>query len=139
MPDSTYIAEPLLEIEGKAAPLTLMEDLLQLVVEESLHLPGVFTLIFRNSALPGQEDAEFWAHEDLFAIGKSIKIGFKSSATASPEFEEQNKGDILTGEITAIETHFTSGAQAPHHHSRVRCFSPASPRVLQSLFPKHDR
>ena len=113
MPDSTYIAEPLLEIEGKAAPLTLMEDLLQLVVEESLHLPGVFTLIFRNSALPGQEDAEFWAHEDLFAIGKSIKIGFKSSATASPEFEEQDKGDILTGEITAIETHFTSGAQAP--------------------------
>lgn len=113
MPDSTYIAEPLLEINGSAAPAALMEDLLKITVEENLHLPGAFTLIFRNAALPGQEADKFWAHEDQFAIGHTIKIGFRSSATDSPEFEKQEKGDILAGEITAIEAHFTTGAQAP--------------------------
>lgn len=113
MSESTYVAEPILEIEGNAAPPELMEDLLQLTVEESLHLPGMFTLAFRNSALPGQTSATFWQHEKLFEIGKSIKLGFKSSATAAPEFEKQEKGDILKGEITAIETHFTAGSQAP--------------------------
>ncbi|MBE9060436.1 VgrG-related protein, partial [cf. Phormidesmis sp. LEGE 11477] len=55
----------------------------------------------------------FWEHEKLFEIGKSIKISFSSSATAAAEFEKQEKGDILTGEITAIEAHFTAGSQAP--------------------------
>ena len=113
MPDITYAAKPRLSIDGKEASSELLEDLLQLTVEENLHLPGVFTLIFRNSALPGQEGEEIWQHEDLFAIGKSIKVGFESSASASPEFEEQYEGNVLTGEITAIETHFTAGAQAP--------------------------
>ncbi|MEM7796554.1 MAG: VgrG-related protein, partial [Cyanobacteria bacterium P01_C01_bin.118] len=36
-----------------------------------------------------------------------------SSVTASQEFTEQEKGTILEGEITAIETHFTQGSQAP--------------------------
>jgi len=113
MADITYVAVPLLSIEGKEAPPALMEDLLQLTVEENLHLPGVFTLIFRNAAASGRENDEMWQHESLFEIGKTVKIGFESSATAAPEFEEQYEGDVLTGEITAIETHFTAGSQAP--------------------------
>ena len=90
-----------------------MEDILQVVVEESLHLPGMFTLVINNPYTPGQEGGKFWKHEDLFDIGKSVKIGFKSSATKAQEYEEQVEGDILEGEITAIEAHFTSGSQAP--------------------------
>ncbi|MBE9062425.1 hypothetical protein IQ256_15795, partial [cf. Phormidesmis sp. LEGE 11477] len=57
MPDFTYTAQPQLEIDGSAAPDTLMEDLLQLTVEENLHLPGMFTLIFRNSAASGLDES----------------------------------------------------------------------------------
>lgn len=113
MPQSTYTPDIALTIQGQAAPVALMEDLLQVVVEESLHLPGMFTLMINNPYAPGQEDGKFWKHEDLFEIGTSIKIGFKSSATKSQEYEEQIEDDVLEGEVTAIEAHFTSGSQAP--------------------------
>ncbi|NER79807.1 MAG: VgrG-related protein [Leptolyngbya sp. SIO1D8] len=113
MPQSTYISEISLDIQGQKAPDSLMEDLLQVIVEESLHLPGMFTLVIQNAYAPGQEEGKFWKHEDLFEIGKPVKIGFKSSATKAQEYEEQISGDVLEGEITAIEANFTSGSQAP--------------------------
>jgi uncharacterized protein involved in type VI secretion and phage assembly len=112
-PASTYTAEPELEIEDQAAPTKLMEDILQISIEESLHLPSMFTLVLANSSAPGQTDREMWEHEKLFAIGKSIRIGFRNSATESSEFQEQEKDWIIWGEVTAIETHFTAGSQAP--------------------------
>ncbi|NET55089.1 MAG: VgrG-related protein [Symploca sp. SIO2E6] len=113
MPKVTYIAEPILEIDGQPADESLIEDILQISVEESLHLPGMFTLIIKNDFHPGRKNDETWRHEELFAIGKSIKIGFGSSTTKAQEFEQEKEGQILEGEITAMETHFTSGSQAP--------------------------
>ena len=113
MADFTYSAEPILEIDGDKAPEKLMEDLLYMTVDESISLPSMFTLAFQNSALSGQEEAEVWEHADLFDFGKPITIGFTSSTTASESFDEQIKEILLQGEITAIETHFTPGSQAP--------------------------
>ena len=86
---------------------------MEISVEESLHLPGMFTLMFLNSAEPGQEKATFWQHQDKFEIGGKVEIGFRSSATESQEFDDQVEGVVLKGEITAIESHFSAGAQAP--------------------------
>jgi phage protein D len=113
MPGANYAAEPTLEIDGKPAPKELMEDILQISVEESLHLPGMFTLVIQNAYLPGKENEKPWQRQDLFAIGKSIKIGFTSSTTESHEFQQEKQDYVLEGEITAMETHFTSGSQAP--------------------------
>ncbi len=113
MAKSTYIAEPLLKLNGEDAPTELTDDILEISVEESLHLPGIFTLMFRNSAEPGQEKATFWQHQDKFEIGGKVEIGFRSSATESQDFEDQEEGIVLKGEITAIESHFNAGAQAP--------------------------
>lgn len=109
----TYVAEPILEIDGQPAPASLIEDILQISVEESLHLPGMFTLVLKNDYFPGRTEDETWRHERLFAIGKAIKIGFVSSTTTSYEFEKEEQGYLLEGEITAMETHFTSESQAP--------------------------
>ncbi|HEY9649507.1 MAG TPA: VgrG-related protein [Coleofasciculaceae cyanobacterium] len=109
----TYIAQPLLEIDGQAAPESLIEDILQISVEESLHLPGMFTLVIQNDYFPGKTQEQTWRHENLFAIGKSIKIGFINSTTKSKEFDKEQRGYVLEGEITGIETYFTSEAQAP--------------------------
>ena len=113
MAQSTYIAELFLKLDGETAPSELTDDILEISVEESLHLPGMFTLIFCNSAKPGQEDSTFWQHQARFEIGGQIEIGFRSSATESPDFEEQAEGVVLKGEITAIESHFNAGSQAP--------------------------
>ncbi len=123
-PQPTYTAEPHLEIEGQPASEKLMGDILQISIEESLHLPSMFTIVFNNPAFPGREeqqseafpereDQQTWEHEKLLSIGKSIRIGFTNSTTESPEFQDQKTDWIVWGEITAIETHFTAGSQAP--------------------------
>ncbi len=109
----SHRAEPLLEIDGQKASEKLKEDILQISVEESLHLPGMFTIIVRNAYEPGNNEDEPWEHESLFEIGKTVKIGFGSSTTGSEEFDDANQDYVLEGEITAIEAYFTSGAEAP--------------------------
>lgn len=112
-PTVSYIADPILKIDGQAASAALLEDILQISVEESLHLPGMFTLVLRNDYFPGRSDDSTWKHSSLLSIGKSIELGFGSSSTESDEFDEAQRGTVLKGEITAIETHFTRDAQAP--------------------------
>jgi len=108
-----YIPEPLLQIDGTNASADLLNDILQITVEESLHLPGMFTLVIRNDYFPGMAEEQTWKHQKLFAIGKKIKIGFISSTTQNVDFENAEQGYVLEGEITAIETEFTSSSQAP--------------------------
>jgi phage protein D/phage baseplate assembly protein gpV len=112
-PKHAHTAEPKLQIEGKDAPQELLNDILHLVVEESISRPGMFTLMIKNSAFPGKSGEKIWEHENHFKIGNSIKLGFRSSATESQEFSQETEQYILDGEITAIETHFTAGSQAP--------------------------
>ncbi|MEM9807433.1 MAG: VgrG-related protein [Cyanobacteria bacterium P01_D01_bin.56] len=113
MAATKFVATPTIKIDGTTASTELMEDILQIVVEESLHLPGMFTLAIQNDYYGGEENYKVWKHEKLFEIGKTIEIGFAASTTDSDEFDDENKGNVIKGEITAIETHFTSEAQAP--------------------------
>ncbi|MBH8572455.1 VgrG-related protein [Nostocaceae cyanobacterium CENA369] len=113
MPAVRYIPEPLLQIDGTNASTDLLNDILQISVEESLHLPGMFTLIIKNDYFPGRAEEKTWRHQSLFAIGKKIKIGFVSSTTENVDFETAEQGYVLDGEITAIETEFTEKSQAP--------------------------
>ena len=113
MPQATYTAQPKLEIDGQPAAEKLIEDILQISIEESLHLPSMFTIVVQNSKHPGRANQEIWEHAAALGMGKKIKLGFASSATEAMEFQEQKQGWLIVGEITAIETHFTSGSQAP--------------------------
>ena len=113
MPTANYHASAKLEIDGKAAPKDLMNDILQIMVEESLHLPGMFTLVIQNEYASSREQDKPWRYQDLLQIGKVIKLGFISSTTESKNFSQVHQGDILEGEITAIEAHFNESTQAP--------------------------
>jgi phage protein D len=113
MPAVTYIAQPTLKIDGQPASSSLMEDLLQIVVEESLHLPGMFTLMIRNDYFSSRTGENPWLYDQVLAIGKSIEIGFSSSPTEAADFEESQEEILLNGEITAIEAHFNIESQAP--------------------------
>ncbi|WP_055074141.1 VgrG-related protein [Pseudanabaena sp. 'Roaring Creek'] len=107
-----YLPTPILLIDGNQAPDDLNADILQISVEESLHLPGMFTLIINNDYFPGNLEPA-WKHQSLFEIGKKIKIGFTSSTTEDADFAQEETEYILEGEITAIETEFNEKSQAP--------------------------
>ncbi|XWK89411.1 MAG: VgrG-related protein [Phormidium sp.] len=110
-----YRALPILQIDGKPASSDLMNDILQIIVEESLHIPGMFTLVIQNDYFPGQSPLkdEPWRYKDLLQIGKTVKIGFISSTTESPDYDESNQDYTIEGEITAIEAFFNEHSQAP--------------------------
>lgn len=113
MPAISYIAKPILKVDNQAVGAAVLEDILQISVEESLHLPGMFTLVLRNDYRPGADADTVWKHRDLLAIGKAVELGFVSSTTEDTEFDDAAEGVLLKGEITAIETQFTRDAQAP--------------------------
>ncbi|MFM7599952.1 MAG: VgrG-related protein [Pseudanabaena sp.] len=107
-----YRSSPLLKIDGVDASADLLNDILQISVEGSLHQPGMFTLIINNDYFPGNSDAT-WKHQAKFEIGKKIKIGFTSSTTEDTDFSQEETGYVLEGEITAIETELNEKSQAP--------------------------
>jgi len=110
---TTYIAKASLKINGVPASDALMEDILQIAVEESLHLPSMCTLVIKNDKLSGRPSDTFWKHQDLFAMGHSLEVSFTSSTTESTEYSTAITGQVFKGEITAIESHFTEGSSAP--------------------------
>lgn len=115
MTSANYLALPKVYIEGQSAEKMklVLEDVVQIIVEESLHLPAMFTMVIRNDYFPGRQDEKKWKHQDLLEFGKKVKIGFSSSTTESQDFSEEKEEYLIEGEITAIETHFTEQSQAP--------------------------
>ncbi|MHC5718389.1 MAG: contractile injection system protein, VgrG/Pvc8 family, partial [Nostoc sp.] len=117
--ESLYLSEPLLEFsKGNAwekADSELIKDLLQITIEESLHLPAMFTLVVHNSYLPASDktDRKPQRHESIFAIGKKIRLGFVASTTQDSNFGKDDKDFMIEGEITGIEMHFNEKSEAP--------------------------
>ncbi|MEH2306467.1 VgrG-related protein [Nostoc sp.] len=111
---SLYLSEPKIQVDGQPASPELMKDLLQITIEESLHLPAMFTLVIHNSYIPTSDRAEnkAWRHDQLFKIGKKVKLGFTSSTTLDNNFQEEVGEFIIEGEITAMEVHFNEKSEA---------------------------
>lgn len=110
---AVYVSDPKITIDGQPASEDLHNDILQLVVEESLHLPSMLILTMNNPLAPGNSQQAPWHHASSLTIGKTIKLEFTSATTASAEFDEATTSTIFEGEITGVETHFTQGSQAP--------------------------
>ncbi len=94
-----------IKIEGKDAPDDLKQDILHLTVDESLHLPGMFTIVVKNEATPVSLEKS-WKHEKILQIGHYIEISFY-------DLQTRTFIRIIKGEITGLEAHFTEGSQAP--------------------------
>ncbi len=113
MTNISYLAELTLTIDGKEAPTELIQDIHEIVVEESLSLPAMFILVINNDYLSGRIADTPWRHEDLFEVGTEVEIGFISSTTQDPSFSEAQEKTVIKGEVTSIEAHFNARAQAP--------------------------
>ncbi|MFB2769534.1 VgrG-related protein [Pelatocladus sp. BLCC-F211] len=115
-----YLCQPKLQFDNgqgwKDAPIELIKDLLQVTVEESLHLPAIFTLVVHNSYIPATKERDEhkpWRHQKYFQIGGKIKLGFISSTTQDEHFKKEFDESLIEGEITAIEVNFNEKSEAP--------------------------
>jgi phage protein D len=86
----------LITINGQAAPLELMRDVIEIVVDDSLHLPDMFTILLHDGTLQ-------WVDSNLLAVGVEVQI---SATTADTEIQPGAGVLLITGEITALEPNF---------------------------------
>ena len=97
----------IIEIDDQPVDELFLEDILQVVVEESLHVPSMCTVTLRNDYFPGNPKQEKpWQHSPWLQIGKSIKITLQGSTTTI--FSEKKEKVKLTvfdaskGELLSI-------------------------------------
>ncbi|WP_341528606.1 VgrG-related protein [Nostoc sp. UHCC 0302] len=112
--ESLYLSLLRLEIDGEKVTEQLALDVLQVTIEESLHLPAMFTLVIYNRYAPTHNEPEInpWQHDPLFEIGKKVKLGFCSSTTQDPDFKEEIENILIEGEITGMEVNFDNNNRA---------------------------
>ncbi len=112
-----YNSSPNIKIDGidGADAEKLLSDVQQITVEESLHLPDAFTVILRNSFGPGNPNQlRPWIQHQAFKVGAKVKLGFRNATTYATEFfDSETNAELLVGEITGIEAHFTEDPDAP--------------------------
>lgn len=84
------LAQMYLKIDGKDASRELMDALIELVVDTSVHLPDMFTIHIHDPNLT-------WVDSSLFKIGAAVEISGKAAG------ENSSTTLITEGEITSIE------------------------------------
>jgi len=87
-----------IKVDGNDLPSEIMDDLIEVVVDTSLHVPDMFTIQVHDEHLQ-------WVDEGPFELGKEVEIAF------IPE-EGGNSQVLIKGEITALEPEFVAGTQA---------------------------
>lgn len=108
-----YLADAILKINGVDASETLMGDILEIVVEESLQMPCMFTLKVLNVYLAASDGTQEWKNDNYFNIGDSISIGFKPGITEDIEFLiNEEVGLLIDGEITGLAVDFIKKSTA---------------------------
>lgn len=110
---ATYRSLPKINIDGSEADAEILDNILQVVVEESLHRPSMFTITVRNDYQSGIPDEKPWQSEKKLEIGQSITIGFDPKKTETKEKKDSKKEELIQGEITGVEAQFTETTQAP--------------------------
>src|SRR5690349_729082 len=96
-PETSLLAHFYLKLGGADAPEELMQDLANVEVDDSLHIPDMFTIQVRDPRLT-------WADSDLLKIGQEVEILAKAADGA-----EQPKR-LLIGEITSVEPDYPYGS-----------------------------
>lgn len=108
-----YRALPTIQIDGSEADAEISDNILQVVVEESLHRPSMFTILVRNDYKPGNTEDRPWKSQKQLQIGQTINIGFDPSKTQYEQEQSAQQGELIQGEITGVEAQFSESTQAP--------------------------
>ncbi|HZY41570.1 MAG TPA: contractile injection system protein, VgrG/Pvc8 family, partial [Anaerolineae bacterium] len=97
MPETSLLSHLYLKLGGADAPEELMHDLVNVEVDDSLHIPDMFSLQVRDPKMK-------WVDSDQLAAGQEVEI-LAAGGSGSPQ-------RLIIGEITAVEPDYPYG-QAP--------------------------
>lgn len=92
MPQESLLSQFYVKIDGADAPEEVMNGLIEVTVEDSIHLPDMFIIRLHDRGLR-------WVDSQTFAEGKEVEI------SAAPR-EGGRATNLITGEITAVEPDF---------------------------------
>ncbi|MBI1878918.1 MAG: VgrG-related protein [Chloroflexi bacterium] len=96
MPKAEYFTQFFIKIGGQDVPVELADDLAEVVVDTSLDMPDMFTMLIHDYNLK-------WVDSNLLDFGKEVEIKVETGS------EQGNlAGTLIKGEITALEPHFSS-------------------------------
>src|SRR4051794_27938448 len=101
MGNTEHIAQAYIKINGTHLKPEYMEKLMNLEVDDSLHLPDMFTIHMSD---PGIE----MLNKDVFKVGDSIEILFKVEAGPIQGGTSPTQKSVIKGEVTAIEVDFNA-------------------------------
>lgn len=87
-----------IKVDGNDVPSEVMDDLIEVTVDSSLHLPDAVTIHLHDERLR-------WIDEGPFELGKEIEV------SAQPEGGGTSRV-LFRGEITSLEPDFGEGTQA---------------------------
>lgn len=99
MPGTQRLPQCFIKIGGQDMSDEFMSDLIEVVVDSSLHLPGMFTILVQDTQLK-------WVDDTSLDIGKAVEVRVKQQ-----EEEGGQEGVLIKGEITALEPHFSGEGQ----------------------------
>jgi phage protein D len=91
--NDVYLAQFFIKHKGSNVAEGVMNDIIEIEVENNLHLPDMFTIHLHNSELK-------WA--DTFKVGDAIEISAQASKQAWRE-TTGNTAVLMEGEITGLE------------------------------------
>jgi Rhs element Vgr protein len=87
---------------GGRAQKEMMDEVIEVVVDNNLHLPSMATVELFDTTME-------WIDDSTLAIGKPLEITFEA-----PEYEESSEGTprvLFKGEITSLEPVYKTGNQ----------------------------
>lgn len=90
----SYLAQFYLKINGRSAPKTLLDQIVEVVVEDNLYLPDMFVIRLHDHNMT-------LANDNLLAIGQVVEIAAQAPQPVSRQLGP--KTTLIEGEITGLE------------------------------------
>ncbi|RME73779.1 MAG: phage late control D family protein [Chloroflexi bacterium] len=88
-----FLSQFFIKIDGRDAPEELVADVVEIVVDTSLYVPEMFTILLSDNSLQ-------WVDSNLLELGKRVEISAKEAIDGV-------EGRLIIGEITALEPSFS--------------------------------
>ena len=107
-----YQSNLTIKIDGQEISKNLKEDILQVIVEESIYQPSMCVIAFQNELASGSQRDKQWRHQDTMKIGKELSVSF-NSVTTEVFGGETDRKEVFKGRIVAVQVPFSKKAQAP--------------------------
>jgi phage protein D len=90
----TYLSQYFINLGGHPARREFMDDVIEVVVEDNLYLPDMFSLVVYDQNFK-------WTNSEVVAIGQAVEI---LAQAPQPQTQELGpKARLLAGEITGLE------------------------------------